>query len=459
LPELRYTTTLPGVTAQALWDWHAAPGALPRLVPGWSGLSVVRPPPSLADGTETLLRVKVGPFSWAWTARHRACEPGHGFIDDAVRGPFAAWSHSHRFTDSPAGAVLDDTLRYELPLGALGSLVAGRFVRSELDRTFAWRHARTRDELSRHQGVAPRTIAVSGASGLVGSALCDLLTTRGHRVLRLVRRAAGPGEISWDPARGELNPEDFVGVAAVVHLAGESIAQRWTPAARERILSSRVAGTSLIADALARCSKPPAVFVSASAIGLYGPEPVEADEHSPQGRGLLAEVCARWEAAAEPARAAGLRVVHPRIGIVQSASGASLAAQLLPFRLGLGGPLGAGTQGVSWISLDDLLDVLYLAIYDERLSGPVNAVAPAPVSQADYASALGAALSRPAVLPVPAFALRALLGEMADEVLLGGAFVRPRRLEQLGFTWRHPTLQAALAFELGALPPGVDHGA
>jgi uncharacterized protein (TIGR01777 family) len=272
----------------------------------------------------------------------------------------------------------------------------------------------------------------------------------------LVRRQARQGEIAWDPAKGTLDPEDLRSIDAVIHLAGENVAQPWTAAARARIRDSRVQGTSLLAQAIARCSVPPKVLVSCSAIGLYGHEPAQVDESSPIGAGFLAEVVAAWEGAADPAREAGVRVVHPRVGIVQSLRGGALAKQLPAFQLGLGGPIGGGAQGVSWVGLDDLVDLLYLAMHDERLDGPFNAVSPNPVDQRTYARTLGQALGRPAVLPVPAFALRAVLGEMADEMLLGGAFVHPRRLEALGFTWRHPTLSQALASELGH--PEVPHG-
>ena len=291
-------------------------------------------------------------------------------------------------------------------------------------------------------------VLVTGASGLIGSAQRGKLTDAGHEVTRLARSsgAAEAGQIRWDPAVGEFDAESLEGFDAVVHLAGENLATgRWTAAKRERIRSSRVQGTQLLAQALARLSRPPEVLVSASAVGYYGNRGDESlDEQSPPGSGFLAEVCRQWEAAADPAREAGIRVVHPRIGLVLSASGGALAKMLPMFRLGLGGALGSGRQYVSWITLDDLVAVICHLIATDSLSGPVNAVAPAAATNRQLTRALGRALRRPARLPAPAFALRAMLGPMADELLLASTRVIPRRLIDSGFAFGDPDLDRAL---------------
>jgi uncharacterized protein (TIGR01777 family) len=291
-------------------------------------------------------------------------------------------------------------------------------------------------------------ILVTGSSGLIGSALTGKLTAAGHDVTRLVRSsgAAEHRQIRWDPAAGELDAESLEGFDAVVHLAGESVAAgRWTAAKKERIRSSRVQGTRLLAQTLGRLSRPPRVLVSASAIGYYGHRGDDAlDEESPPGSGFLAQVCREWEAAADPARGAGIRVVHPRIGLVLSASGGALAKMLPLFRLGLGGPLGSGRQYVSWITLDDLVAAICHSIATDSLSGPVNAVAPEPATNRQFARALGRALRRPARLPAPAFALRAMLGPMADELLLSSTRVIPRKLTDSGFAFDEPDLELAL---------------
>ena len=304
----------------------------------------------------------------------------------------------------------------------------------------------TSDAKAAAQG--PWSVAITGASGLIGAALSARLTSAGHTVRPLVRdRArARSGAIYWSPEHGELDAAALEGVDAVVHLAGESVAGgRWTAARKARILDSRTAGTGLLARTLARLSKPPRVLVSASAVGYYGDTGErEVDERAPRGEGFLAEVCEAWEGAAQPARDAGIRVVHPRLGVVLAARGGALERLVPLFRAGLGGRLGDGRQGFPWVALDDVLGALEHALRDESLSGAVNVVAPAHTSNADLTRTLAAVLSRPAIVPVPGFALRLALGAMADEALLHGQFVRPRVLEERGFAFAQPELAAAL---------------
>jgi uncharacterized protein (TIGR01777 family) len=289
-------------------------------------------------------------------------------------------------------------------------------------------------------------IAIAGASGFVGMRLAASLLADGHQVVRLVRRtAAGPDEASWDPGNGKLDVAALEGIEGFVHLSGESIAGgRWTTARKRVIVESRTVTTRLVAAQLAKLGSKPAL-VSASAIGIYGDRGSEwVDETSRPGHGFLAEVCVEWERAADAARDAGLRVVHPRIGIVLDPAGGALAPMLIPFRLGLGGRLGSGTQYMSWITLDDLVAALRHCLVSATLSGPVNAVAPSPVTNAEFTAALARALSRPAFLSVPGAILRLALGEAADELLLGGARVSSRKLENSGFRFRDVELDAAL---------------
>ena len=297
-------------------------------------------------------------------------------------------------------------------------------------------------------------VAVTGSSGLVGSALLPELAARDHRVLRVVRpqsSAAGADTIRWDPAAGALDAAALEGVDAIVHLAGASVAAgRWNAAHKRRILESRTLPTRLLADACARLGRPPRVLVAASATGWYGARGDESlDEDSTAGAGFLAEVCRAWEAASEPAARAGVRVVTLRIGIALSRRGGALAALLTPFRLGLGGPIGSGRQWMSWIALDDLIGAILHSLTTESLRGPVNAVAPTPVTNREFGRTLGRVLRRPALLPLPAFAARLLLGEMADELLLASQRIRPMRLEATSFAFRYPTLEGALRAALG----------
>jgi uncharacterized protein (TIGR01777 family) len=292
-------------------------------------------------------------------------------------------------------------------------------------------------------------IALAGASGLVGKRLCSVLAARGHGLVRLVRRAPGEGEVRWDPARGELDARALEGIDAFVHLSGESLVGRWSPARKRRIVESRTVSTRLVCGALARLASRPAL-VCASAIGIYGDRGGElVDESSPPGRGFLAEVCIEWERACDAARAAGLRVVNARIGIALDPAGGALPAMALPIRFGVGGRIGSGAQYVSWITLDDLAAALCFAVETPALQGPLNCVAPAPATNAELTAALARVLRRPAFLPVPAVLLRVALGEAADEMLLGGARVSSKKLESAGFRFRDPKLEPALARLLG----------
>jgi hypothetical protein len=292
---------------------------------------------------------------------------------------------------------------------------------------------------------APRgNILVSGVSGPIGAALLPALMERGYQVVRLVRRAhAGEGQIAWDPAQ-PLRPQSVAGFEAVVHLAGESVVGRWTEAKKRRIRESRVQGTRHLAEALAEASLRPRVLVSASAIGYYGDRGDEVlTEDSPPGKGFLPEVCGGWERAVEPAQRAGIRTVQLRIGIVLSRHGGALQKMLTPFRLGVGGILGNGRQWWSWIDVRDLVGAIDFAL-NSTLLGPVNLVSPRPVSNAEFTKTLAGVVSRPAILPMPAFAARLVFGQMADELLLASQRVEPAKLIAGGYSFRHADLETAL---------------
>ena len=297
-------------------------------------------------------------------------------------------------------------------------------------------------------------ILVSGARGLVGSALVPLLAAGGHRVVRLVRTESADAQTSirddatvvWDPQAGDVRPDAFEGFDAVIHLAGENIASgRWTDGRKRRIRDSRVVGTRRLCEVLAQSAQPPKVFLCASAIGYYGDRGDEVlTEQSAPGTGFLADVCREWEAAVEPLATAGPRIVRLRIGVVLSPDGGALKKMLLPFRLGLGGVIGDGTQYLSWIALDDVAGSIRHALETDSVSGPVNVVSPEPVTNRDYTRTLGKVVARPTVLPLPAFAARLALGEAADALLLASTRVEPARLTQTGYPFRYPMLEGAL---------------
>jgi uncharacterized protein (TIGR01777 family) len=288
-------------------------------------------------------------------------------------------------------------------------------------------------------------VLVTGSHGLIGSAVAETLQHDGDSVRRLVRSApTGGSEFRWDPARGHIDERALDGLDAVVHLSGESVAGRWTASKKARIVESRVNSTRLLSEALGKLARRPRVLVVASAVGYYGDRGEETlTEASAPGSGFLADVVKQWEAASAPAEEAGIRVVRTRFGIVLSPAGGALGTMLRPFRLGLGGKIGSGRQYMSWVAIDDVAGAIQRALVDESLSGPVNVVAPNPVTNQEFTRTLGAVLHRPTVLAVPAPALRLALGEFATEVI-GGARVLPARLDAAGYEFRRPRLEGAL---------------
>ncbi|USX53127.1 TIGR01777 family oxidoreductase [Lentzea sp. HUAS12] len=423
-----------------VFAWHARPGAIHRLTPPWQPVGVVREAESL-DGGRAVLGL---PLGLRWGARHTAFTPPHLFVDELDSAPLKwamKWRHSHEFAAEGDGTRMTDRVDTQVP---------GVFLRS----MFAYRHRQLAADLAaqasaRKAGDRPITVAVTGASGFVGTALWSFLSTAGHRVVKLVRRSpGGPDERRWDPDRPA--PYLLSDVDAVVHLAGASIAGRFTDAHRREIRSSRIGPTRALADLAAATGVP--VFVSASAIGFYGADrgDEELTEESERGEGFLADVVADWEAATAPAAAAGVRVVTVRTGIVQSPDGGTLRLFHPLFAAGLGGRLGDGRMWQSWIGLDDLVDVYHRALYDESLRGPVNAVAPEAVRNSTYTTTLAKVLHRPALLPVPSFGPKLLLGEEgARELARASQLVRPAVLTGAGHAFRHPDLESALKHVLG----------
>ncbi len=445
-----------GAPAADVFRWHARPGALERLTPPWTRVEVLERSGGIENGARLVMRIPIGPRMVRWVAEHRDYVEGEQFTDVQIEGPFRRWEHTHRFEPyGPRASFMDDRIVYEMPMGNAGALVGGRFVRNTLGQLFAYRHRVVADDLEALQmypGTALR-VAVTGSTGLVGSALVPFLTTGGHDVVRVLRRPPRAGEtaVQWDPDADSIDAQGLEGLDAAVHLAGASVAGgRWTVESKARILDSRVRGTRLLAEALARRQRPPKTLISASAIGYYGDRgSEELREDSRPGSGFLAEVCREWEAATEPAEHAGIRVVHLRIGVVLSPAGGALASMLTPFRLGAGGRLGAGTQYMSWIAIDDVLGAILHVMHNPTLRGPVNAVSPAPVTNAEFTRVLARVLGRLAILPIPVSAVRLAFGEAADEVLLASARVEAAQLEASSYRFRYPDLKVALQYLLG----------
>ena len=294
-------------------------------------------------------------------------------------------------------------------------------------------------------------ILIAGASGLIGSALIPILQADGAEVTRLVRATPKPGEIEWHPNQDTMDPARLEGFDAVINLAGENVAGgRWSEEQKRKIHDSRVNGTHLLSEAMAKLSRRPRVFICASATGFYGDRDDEVlDEHSDSGGGFLAGVCREWEKATEPAANEGVRVVNLRFGVILAREGGMLAKLLTPFKMGMGGKVGSGKQFISWVAIDDAVGVIKLALHDETFRGPVNVVSPNPVTNEVLTKTLGQVLSRPTALAMPAFAARLAFGEMADEMLLSSQYVVPKRLNDAGYEFKYPELEAALRKYVG----------
>ncbi len=430
-----------------VFAWHTRDGALARLSPPWEHAKIVKFE-GIRNGQRAVLEVKA-PFKTKWVAEHRDYIDGLQFRDVQVKGPFASWEHTHRVEPDPATGgrttVMHDHVRYEMPYWLLGQAAHGWFVRDKIEQAFAYRHDLLKRDLEDHQQAAGRslTVAITGSTGLVGSALSPYLTTGGHTVRPVPRAEKGVG---WQA-------NALSGADAVVHLAGEPVVQKWTPKVRRRIEESRVEGTRVLCEALSRLQRKPAVLVSASAVGYYGNRGdellAEHDDPATPGKDFLADVAHGWENATKPAVAAGIRVVNLRIGLVLDPRGGALGQMLPLVRKGLGGKLGSGRQWMSWIGINDLLGVIYRAILDDQLTGPVNAVSPQPVTNAQFTKVLGRILGRPTVMPVPKFALKAKLGQAGPDLLLASQRVDNAALRRAKYTYRNDNLDACLRSLLG----------
>lgn len=435
-----------------VWQWHTRPGAFERLTPPWEQVRVLQRTGGIENGARVVLEVKVGPVPLRWVAVHRDVVPGARFVDLQESGPFSRWMHEHEMTsDGAGGTLVRDCITCVPPLGAVGSAFATPRLRAKLNRLLQYRHTTLAADLAAHAGIAPRRFVITGASGLIGSALVPFLTTGGHEVKRLVRSRPGPGDGIWDPDRGTIDASLLAGTDAVINLAGANVAGgRWTAARKQLLIDSRVRSAGLLAAAIARTTRRPPVLVSVSATGFYGDrgdEPL-GDEAAP-GAGFFPSLVQAWEGAADQAASAGVRVAHPRFGIVLSPAGGALAKLLLPFRAGVGGPAGSGRQWLGWSSIDDAISLLYLAAMNGRVRGAFNAVAPTPARNADLARTLGRVLGRPAALSLPAAALKLLFGEMAEATLLASTRVLPELLQEYRYRHRHAQLEAALRHVLG----------
>jgi uncharacterized protein len=441
-------------SAHDLYTWHSRDGALDRLIPPWENTSVVSRQGGIAPGGRVEMRMHLGPIPYRWIANHVEDEPGVMFRDIQKRGPFSSWSHSHIFSDTAGGALLEDRIEFRLPLHSLLPGFPKRHVHRILDKVFRYRHATLREDILLHQSCSrtPLRILITGASGVLGRALVPFLTTGGHRVWTLVRRRPDPEkqEIQWDPMAGTMDVHALPELDAVIHLAGEYIGlHRWTAEKKQRVIDSRTRGTSLLARALAAMPVPPRVFLSASAVGFYGDSQKRGlEEEMEAGEDFISHVCHLWEKAAAPAEEAGIRTVMMRIGVVLTPRGGALQQLLRTAPCGFFRRFGHGRQYVSWIGIDDTISAMLHCLTQTDLRGPVNIAAPAPMTNTELMQTLSTVLHRPLLPPVPATVLRTIYGQMASEILLSGCNVSTTKLTASGFRFRHSTLEGLVRRQL-----------
>ena len=445
------------VPVETAFAWHEKPGAIERLTPPWEKIQIISRSGDIKEGDQTYFKVKVGPFWLKWLAHHLEYEKNVMFTDIQRDGPFLFWEHNHRFhPDGDHAFILEDHLRFRLPVSPISNVLALPSVKKRLNRMFEYRHALTKNDLIHMSNYGDRhNIVMTGASGVLGTALVPFLRTQGHSVKRMVRQSPKQSdEAYWNPYHQEIDKQAFDNVDTVIHLAGEYIGEgRWTPKKKKRIIGSRVKGTQFLAHTLCNLKKPPKTFICASAIGYYGNRGNEIlTESSSKGTDFISDVCEQWEKAAQPAIDAGIRVVFLRIGIVLTPRGGALERLLPVYRSGFGLTFGDGEQVMSWISEDDFLGAVNHVIHHTKLSGPVNVTAPNPVSQRDFSKSLANSFIHPISIRLPKWIITPIYGQMGNEVILSGNCAIPDKLMATSYSFFHPRLEDAFHHLLGLSP-------
>jgi uncharacterized protein len=450
---------------QTLFNYHAAPGAINRLIPPWENIRFLKRGDSLDIGTEVLIRQYLFGFPVNWKARHTKLESPTEFEDTQIQGPFRSWVHTHRFEPEGSDSTrMIDRVNYQLPL--FGGWTDGWLIRPKLEAMFRYRHQTTASDMRLKRFIdslanKPRyRIGVTGSTGLIGRRLVDLISVLGHEPIRILRPKSIDNPIDfpsnaaraiWNDIDGGFDSQLVNELDAVVHLAGASLASsRWTEKVKRKLRSSRVETTQRLVADLLRLPSPPKALICASGVGYYGDcKDMIADESSPAGSDFLAELAKDWEEAAYQYQNSGGRVAIGRLGVVLDPRAGALSKLLLPFRFGVGGKFGAGSQYWSWIDVDDAAAGLLALAVSRGCEGAYNLTAPQSVTNREFAATLARVLGRPAFLPIPETLLRWTLGEMADGMLLTSTRAESRRLNLLGFPYRSPTLSECLAHLLG----------
>lgn len=440
---------------ETVFSWHERDGAISRLTPPWAPLKMLaREGDGIQKGVKVTFRLMLFKLPMIWEAEHIEYEENRLFKDRQVKGPFSKWEHTHRFV--PEGrehTIMEDEVEFKLPFGWLSRPFYG-LARKDFDRMFSYRHRVLKHDLENHVNRGgKKRILISGASGTIGSILVPFLRTCGHEVIRLVRKRESllDDELFWDPYKDELDLDMAGPIDAVINLNGVDISKgRWTEKLKKQILDSRIIPTQVLAKKIAGLDPKPSVFISSSAIGFYGErEDKTLSEEDVMGDCFISKVCSRWEAASIPAQKNGIRTVQLRIGVVLTPAGGALKRMQLPFKMGCGVKLSHGRQYMSWISMEDTLSGILHILNNGDIKGPVNLVAPNPVTNKTFSKTLARVFSRKLFFTMPKFVALALWGKMGQETLLASARVRPGVLQENGFSFQHETLFGALKNMLG----------
>ncbi len=443
------------VPVEQLFAWHARNEAILRLTPPWTPLKLIsRKGHGIDKGVQVRFQMSLFKIPMIWEAEHIDYQENVLFKDHQTKGPFGKWVHTHLFhAQGKNYSIMEDRVAFKLPLSFLSLPFYGH-AKKQLARVFDYRHRVLKHDLEhRADKVKKQRIMISGASGTIGSILVPFLRTCGHEVIRLVRNQSNlaDDELYWDPYKNILDMEKAGPIDGVINLNGVDISRgRWTDKQKRLIIDSRVIPTTFLTEKISEMEKPPSVFISSSAIGLYGDGKDRVlTENEEKGDSFISSVCDQWEAASLKAEAAGIRTVQLRIGVVLTPAGGALARMMLPFSLGLGTRLSHGNQYMSWISMDDALGGILHVLENRAIKGPVNLTAPHPVTNKEFARSLGRVFSRPAFFVIPRWLAMGLWGTMGKETLLTSARVVPEKLVKSGFVFEHNDLAPALKDMLG----------
>lgn len=440
---------------ETLFSWHESNGAISRLTPPWAPLELIsRQGEGIQKGVKVTFRIRLFKIPMIWEAEHIEYQENKVFKDRQTKGPFSKWEHTHHFIeDGSTHSVMEDKVYFKLPFGLLSRPFYG-FAKKEFERMFSYRHRVLKYDLEHHMGTdKKKRILISGASGTIGSILVPFLRTCGHEVIRLVRKNKDllNDEVFWDPYNDILDLEKVGPLDAVINLNGVDISRgRWTKKQKKQIVDSRIIPTRLLVKKMINLDPKPGVFISSSAIGYYGDgENKTLSESSDMGNCFISKVCKQWEDASVDAQEAGIRTIQLRIGVVLTPAGGALARMETPFKVGCGVRLSHGEQYMSWISMEDTLSGILHILNHQNINGPVNLVAPNPVTNKEFSTLLARVYSKKVFFVMPRFVATALWGQMGQETLLTSARVRADKLLDNGFSFQHETLFPALKEMLG----------